>query len=140
MRIVVVCGIDGAPRADALQAALGELRADCDRLDLSAVPGETALARMAGALREAEEALTAAPSGAVAVTGDDDHSLAAALVATKLQIPLYRQEAVEPAPAVETTARVTTLLADSVIPSDPAEAAAAIVELAAANAPPAASE
>lgn len=140
MKIVVVCGIDGAPRADALQAALGELREDCSRLDLTAVPGETALARMAGALREAEEALTAAPPGAVALTGDDDHSLAAALVATKLQIPLYRQEAMDPAPSVETTARVVTLLADSVMSADPAEAAAAIVELTAANTPPVAPE
>lgn len=136
MRIAVVAGGAGSKRAEALESALTAAGADSSRLDLSVAAGETPLERMAGALRTSEAALSEEPPDAVAVTADDDHSLAAALVATKLQIPLYRLEGSGRPSGDSRNADIHALLADATVPEDPAEAAAAILDAVGATAPP----
>jgi len=140
VRIVVLAGIGGRERAEALRAALVALNADADVLDLSSPPGETALKRMAGALRAAEAELAERAPHAVALTGDDDHSLAAALVVTKLHIPMYRLDAAPNDARQQDSARIDSLLADAVVSGTPAEAAIAIAAAVAANGPPDAPE
>ncbi len=134
MRITLVAGREGDEAVTDLERSLEAIDATVARLDLSAPSGATPLERMASAFRDAEAALTAEPTDGVVLTGDDDHSLAAALVATKLEIPLFRVEAIEPVPGA--AARIASLLADAVVPAKPVDAAAAIVESLAATPAP----
>ncbi len=99
-------------------------------LDLARTGGATALGRMAEALRTAENDLEARPAQAAVLTGDDDHALAAALVATKLHVPLYR---CAPAPGEGGNARIHALLADANLSDAPSEAVAALLAAVAAN-------
>ena len=136
MRIAVVAGSGGTELAQALESALAGAGAGAARMDLSTAAGATALERTAAALRLAEGAFAEGAPDAVVLTDDEDESLAVALVATKLLIPLYRLDPSAQPAGGEANARIDELLADATVPGDPAEAARAIVDALSASAKP----
>jgi hypothetical protein len=134
VNVVVVKETRVAAGAAEIAEALRELGAEPAELDLGTVSGETAPARLAAALRTAEDAFAEGRPDAVVLIEDSDLVLAAGMVAAKLELPLFRLS--QEAQAERTVARIDALLATAVS-ADPVAAAAAIVEVIGANPPPA---
>lgn len=90
MQIAVVADAGSRDQAEKLAGALAAEGADAELLELPAEAEGAAMAGLASALLTFEAKLTTERPAAVALLGEGDEALAAAIVAAKLEVPAFR--------------------------------------------------
>jgi UDP-N-acetylglucosamine 2-epimerase len=133
VRIALIGSAHSPAIAPSLVEALGAEGFAVEHHELRAGARDGATAALVEALREAEALLASDPPDAVAVSGDSDVALGAALVAVKLEIPTAWLGAGEAAPELSLVARVAHAALHAT--GDAATLAAAIAGMAAPTLP-----